>query len=174
MTRSPSAKAEQISREGRKVTAGRHSDARERISNAMRRIEDTLIANDGVYPNSKDGKVGIRNVLMEAELSITYFEKKDRPKIVALKMKVQAWLAKLGRVSAGNVKAIRRKVTARADAAQAEANEVRQRYAEAELEYAATLLELSDARKSVDGLKQRNAELLAQIANVIPIDRKRK
>jgi hypothetical protein len=42
------------------------------------------------------------------------------------------------------------------------------------LEYAATLVELSDARRTIEDLKRQNGELLMQIANVIPIDRRPK
>ncbi|MEY9158499.1 hypothetical protein [Bradyrhizobium japonicum] len=171
--RSPAGRAEQISVEGRKVAAGRRSDARQRISDTMKSIEQAVIANDGVYPNSKDGKINIQVLLKEAGLNPVYLEKK-RPEIIALKNQVRAWLRKLGKVSPGNVDAIRRKVTAKADEARAEADEVRQRYAEAELEHAATLAQLDAARKTIEDLKREKAELLMQLANVIPIDRRAK
>lgn len=139
----------------------------------MEKIEAALIANEGVFPDSKDGKVNIQVLLKEAGLNPVYLEKK-RDKIIALKKDVQAWLRKIAKVSPGNVGAIRRKVTAKADEARAEADEVRQRYAEAELDYAATQAELSAALKTIEDLKREKAELLQQIANVIPIDRKPK
>lgn len=140
----------------------------------MGRIEAALIANDGVFPDSKDGKINIQIVLDEAGLNPVYLEKK-RPKIIALKKQVQTWLkTKIAKVAPGNVDAIRRKVTAKADEARAEADEVRQRFAEAELDYAATQAELSAALKTIEDLKREKAELLQQIANVIPIDRKPK
>jgi len=168
--RSPSGRAAQISGEGRKVAASRHSDARKRISDAMKRIEATLIANDAVYPHSKDGMINIQLVLKEAGLNPVYLEKK-RQKIIDLKSEVQSWLKKLRAVSPGNADAIRRKVTMKADEARAEANEVRQRYVEAELEHAATFLELSEARKTIEDLKREKTELMMQMANVIPIER---
>jgi uncharacterized protein (DUF3084 family) len=83
-------------------------------------------------------------------------------------------LERIGKVSPGNVAAIRSKVTAKAVAARAETDEVKQRYAEAELEYAATLLDLKKATDRIRELEKENQTLRKQIGNVIPIGQGRK
>lgn len=164
----------QVSIEGRKVAAQRHAGARDRIAAAMTSIEKAMIANDGIYPESRDGKVTQQTVLAVAKLSPAYFGKTSRSGIASLNRDVKSWLERIGKVSLGNVAAIRSKVTAKAVAARAETDEVKQRYAEAELEYAATLLDLKKATDRIRELEKENQTLRKQIGNVIPIGQGRK
>jgi hypothetical protein len=164
-----------LSKEGRRVAAARHADAKSRILDAIQKIEAIIIRNDGIYPDMPDGKVSVQAVLKVAGLSPAYLEK-DRPNIRALKAEVRGRLKKIAEVTLGNVDVIRKKIGEQANAARAETRKVRQAYAEAELGHAQTVFELAEARKRIEILEKENADLLKQIAGrkVVPIDRGRR
>jgi hypothetical protein len=150
----------------KKHAAGKHASARDRIFDAIRAIDKAMKANDGIYPNSGDGKVTIQVVLEKAGLSPAYLEKKRRPKIVALKEEVKAELKTIGKDAPADARAIRHVASAKAEAARKETLAVRQKYHEAEVEYAATLKELAEARSRIIELEQ-------QVGKVVPIGKGR-
>jgi hypothetical protein len=162
---------DRLSDEGRKAAAARHARSRDAVLAAMKDIEATVIENDGIFPERHDGKITKQSLLDKAGLSSSYLEKQT-PKMKAFKREVNAWIKKMEQVSPGNVDAIRRRVTRKAETAREETRAVRQAYAEAELLHAQTISDLEKARRTVEELREQNAALLKRLAGkkVIPID----
>jgi ATP-dependent Clp protease ATP-binding subunit ClpA len=165
---------DRISDEGRKAAAARHARSREAVLAAMKDIEETVIENDGIYPDRPDGKVTKQLLLHKAGLSSSYLEKQTT-KIKAFKREVNTWIQKMQQVSPGSVDAIRRRVTHRAETAREETRALRQAYVEAELLHAQTVSDLDKARRTIEELKEQNTALLKRLAGkVISIDRGRR
>jgi hypothetical protein len=162
---------DRISDEGRKAAAMRHARSKEAVLAAMKDIEETLIENDGIYPERSDGRVTKQLLLDKAGRSSSYLEK-PTPKMKAFKREVNAWIKKMQQASPGNVDAIRRKVTHKAEMAREETRALRQVYAEAQLLHAQTISDLDKARRTIEELRGQNAALLKQLAGkkVTPID----
>jgi ATP-dependent Clp protease ATP-binding subunit ClpA len=165
---------DRISDQGRKAAAARHARSKEAVLAAMKHIEETVMENDGIYPERRDGKVTKQLLLDKAGLSSSYLEKQTL-KMKAFKREVNAWIKKMEQVSPGNVDAIRRRITHKAQTAREEARTLRQAYVEAELLHAQTISDLDQARRTIEELKEQNTALLKQLAckKVIPIGRGR-
>ena len=156
-------RAETIAAAGRKETAKRQTDSVTSIHLEMKKIDAEILANNGVYPLN-EGKLNIQELLRRVEKSPAYLEKKT-PRIIALKTAVTTWLTDTNQKILRGVANIRRSVNERVDKANDEVDDIRQAWAEAELEHAQTFADLVAANATITVLKQQNEELEAKLAD---------
>lgn len=149
-----------IAEAGRTVARKRHIEAAETIHAAMKKIEDDVQANGGIYPLNK-GVISIQELLRRAGKSAGYLEKKT-VRMVALKADVTKWINSINSKIVRGAKFIKRTVTERVDEANEEVKKIRQAWTEAELEYLVTRGELKAAQAIIADLQKQNASLLAQ------------
>jgi polyhydroxyalkanoate synthesis regulator phasin len=156
-------RAETIAAAGRKETAKRQTDSVTSIHLEMKKIDAEILANNGVYPLN-EGKLNIQELLRRVEKSPAYLEKKT-PRIIALKTAVTSWLTDTDQKILKGAANIRRSVTERADKANDEVDEIRQAWAEAELEHAQTFADLVAANATIAALKKQNEDLEAKLTD---------
>jgi len=147
-----------------------HTEARRRLLDVIDSIERSVAENNATTPLTDSGKLTIQAVLRMAGLGATYFTKK-RTAVLSLKQEVISRLAKI-EVLAHNSRAVPAPLASRkGHYERAETIAVMQRYAEAELEYAATLADLERARQKIAELENDVSTLQRQVGMVIPFNR---
>ena len=141
-----------IATHGRKAAAAKVDNTHARIETAKRAIEKDIERNDGIYPHAT-GKVTAAEVLRRAGLDTALLQK-DRHR--NLRIEVNAWVKSVHVRLRRGAKVIRKAVTERVDAARSEADEIRQRWTEAELVY-------NERGHQLAKLMEENALLKARI-----------
>lgn len=154
---------------GAAVAERRANDTVDAVRKAMKKIELDLEANDGVYPYA-NGEISAAEVLRRAGMSNTALQK---PRHREIRDEVNAWVADVRTKMRRGAKVVRRAVTERANAADAELRMLRQRWVEAELEYVETASRLAELEKRCAHLETENESLRQKVAgyNIIPIVR---
>jgi hypothetical protein len=167
MSREPTALRRMIAEHGRGEARRRLVTTVEKIARAMRDIEQDVELNDGVYPFGK-GKLSRQEVFRRAGLGPAVLEKKrtaeERERNAATKQKLDEWLGHANAKLLRGAKSIRRAITARVDEAHEELKAIRQRWAEAELEYVDGQEKLAAANSTIAGLRKRVARLEAEFS----------
>lgn len=148
--------------------------AEERLFAVISDIAKAVAENSGVYPSSRSGKLTLAAVLRMAGLNPSYLEKKNRPHIVAMKERAILELTRIGVLSPRH-RVVMSSPTSRkgGNLDRSETIAVMQAYAEAELQYQATLKDLDAARSRIVELEVQVRTLQQQVAHVIPISRSR-
>ncbi|MBO1905299.1 hypothetical protein KHP60_09720 [Microvirga sp. 3-52] len=160
-----------IAKHGEAAAAAKADSTRAAILKAMRQIEADIERYEGIYPYAK-GEVTAAEVLRRARLSSTLLQK---PRHRGLRDEVKAWVDRVQMKLRKGLKVVRRAVTERADAAKDEVRLIRQRWAEAELEYIENANKIDELTKECARLEAENARLKAALAgeNVHPLERKK-
>lgn len=117
--------------QGRKAAARKAATTVEKVARAKRAVEIDLERHDGVYPYA-GGRLTAEEVLRRAGLNRALLQK---PRHADLKSDLKAWLLDIKKKQLKGKKIVRKAVTERADNAEGEINRIRQRWAEAELEF---------------------------------------
>jgi hypothetical protein len=117
--------------QGRKAAARKAATTIEKLVRAKRAIEIDLERYDGVYPYA-GGRLTAEEVLRRAGLNRALLQK---PRHADLKSDLKAWLLEIKKKQLKGKKIVRKAVTERADNAEGEINQIRQRWVEAELEF---------------------------------------
>jgi len=146
----------------RKEAMSRHLLSVRAIHDAMRTIQCEFERNEGIYPLN-GGKITVQEVLRRAGKSSAYLEKKSE-KIIQLKGEVARWVTEVNGRALRGAKTIRKAVTERITQVADDLRMLRQRYAEAELEYLETQQQLAAAQKTIEELRQQNARLQSKIS----------
>jgi chromosome segregation ATPase len=172
----PTAFRRTIAEHGRKEARRRVMTTVEKLAKAMRDIEHDVEVNNGVYPFG-NGKLSRQEVFRRAELGPAVLEKKrtpeERERNAAMKRKLDEWLGHASAKMLRGAKTIRRAITARVDKANEELKVIRQRWAEAELEYVDAQVKLAAANSTIADLRKQVADLEADPSGnkVVPIRR---
>lgn len=163
---------EGIAAAGRKAAGEKADHTRARIEAAKKKIERDIEKNDGLYPFAK-GKLTVAEVLRRAGLSPASLQKAHH---LEMREDLKTWIAERQAKLQRGVKSIRRAVTERVDAAKEDVKMLMQRYAEAELDYAARDREIADLKEKVKVLEAENTRLKNATAgsNVVAIDKGRR
>lgn len=156
-----------IATRGRATAMQRTRSASDAIQKAKALIERDFERNHGIYPYNA-GSVTATEVLRRAGLERTFLAK---PRHRELRDDVNVWVKAVQKRILLGAEVIRRAVTEQKDAARAEADAIRQRWAEAELEYVDAQVTLEDLRTRCAALEAENAKLRALTAgkNIISI-----
>lgn len=133
----------------------------------MREIERAIEKSQELYPWN-GGRVTNSEVLRRAGLDRAILQKSRHRE---LRDEVNIWVHTVSKRMISGSKVVRKAVSERVDTAKSEANEIRQRWAEAELIYIDQEAQIRDLAARCDTLEQENARLRASIAgeNVVPI-----
>jgi chromosome segregation ATPase len=167
---SKEARNRRIAHEGSNYASKKHLQSKGSLEGVMQRIEEEIDSNEGIYPYN-DGKITVDELLRRAGKSPAYLQK-NTPKIKALKAEVNAWIKRIKGQIASGAPSVRREVNERVKKAKKEADEVRQAYAEAELELSRTVADLAKAKQTIGELEKQNTSLLMRLAGqtVVPFD----
>lgn len=117
--------------QGRKAAARKAATTVEKVARAKRAVEIDLERHGGVYPYA-GGRLTAEEVLRRSGLNRALLQK---PRHTDLKSDLKAWLLDIKKKQLKGKKVVRKAVTERADNAEGEINLIRQRWAEAELEF---------------------------------------
>lgn len=147
--------SENLADKGRKIAAQRAAQTIEKITRAQRVIEADLERHGGVYPY-EGGRLSTEEVLRRAGLHRALLQK---PRHRALRDQVNAWVAEIKKKQLKGKKVVRKAVTERADRAEDEIAQIRQRWAEAELEFA-------EQANEVARMTSKCAKLEAEVARL--------
>jgi hypothetical protein len=126
-----------------------------KLRSAMINIEADIERNDGLYPYS-NGEVTTAEVLRRAGLSEALLQKARHGQT---RREVAVWVARIRKRIVLGAKVVRKAVSERSEAAEAQVREVLQRLTETELEYVESLRRISE-------LEQMCAHLQAQLDRV--------
>ena len=151
-----------IAQAGADYARGKHLESKASLQEMMRRIELDIDANAGIYPYN-DGKLTVDELLRRSCKSAAYLQK-DTPKIKALKKEVNAWISRVRGQATSGAPSVRREVNERVKVTKKELDDVRQAYAESELQLTRMTAELAEATKKVGSLEKENANLLKRLA----------
>ena len=142
---------------GRKAAEANKAETLNRIERGKRKIIQDIERYEGVYPV---GKITVAEVLRRAGLTKDVLQK---PRHHESRSELTSWVNDLkSRLLSG--KALRGAVTARADAARSDLDEIMQKWAEAELEFVETSKALADARKRLENWRQRTQNCALRLA----------
>jgi chromosome segregation ATPase len=167
---SKKARNRRIALEGSNYANEKHLQSKASLEGMMQKIEEDIDDNECIYPYNK-GKITVDELLRRAGKSPAYLQK-NTPKIKALKLEVNAWIKRIKGQIASGAPSVRREVNERVKRSKKEAEEVRQAYAEAELELSRTLAELAKAKQTIDELEMQNTALRMRLTGqtVVPFD----
>lgn len=147
-------------------------DGETRLFAVIEEIERSVQDNDGVYPLTTSGKLTMAAVLRLAGLNSSYLAK-NRSGIESLKEKAIERLNRIGVLSKRSRVVFRQSLPRSNRHRSPEVIALMQAYAEAEIQHAATLSDLTVAHRKIEELEAQITELRHQPANVIPISRHR-
>lgn len=152
---------------GRSAAESRRTMTVSAIRIAMKTIERDIEKNHGLYPYNA-GSISTAEVLRRAGLDVRLLAKMRHRE---LREEVNAWVRQVQRRILRGADVIRRAVTERKDAAQAEADAIRQQWTEAELEYVEAQITLAMIKAKCAELDEENLRLRRSIAggNVVPM-----
>lgn len=144
-----------IANHGRKAAAKKAAATVEKIARAKRAIEAEIERYGGVYPYA-GGRLTADEVLRRAGLNRTLLQK---PRHSELNGQVKTWLENIAEKRAKGKDVVRKAVTDRVDSSEDELSLIRQRWAEAELEFV-------EQANEVARLIRKCAELEEEIASL--------
>lgn len=147
-----------IADHGRRETAARKEATARKILDAMREIEKEVDTNGGLYPYN-DGRLSQQELLRRAGVNGAALQK---PTHSDLRTRTNAWLRQIKYKATIGAKSVRAEVTDRIRAKDEELKRVKQRWAEAELQY---LEEQREASEIIAKQSQRISELEEQLAS---------
>ena len=150
-----------IADHGRKAAKKKREATVSKIERAKKTIAKEIARNFGVYPHS-GGRLSVEEVLRRAGLDRALLAK---PRHEVLRVELREWVAQTVDGTITGHTNIRRHVTKRADDANTELNKIRQRWAEAELEFAEQSGELSELRLKCERLEADIRELHRVLAD---------
>lgn len=150
-----------ISEHGRQAAKKKRDDTVSRIERAKKTIAKEIARHFGVYPNA-GGRLSVEEVLRRAGLDRALLAK---PRHAALRTELRKWVTQTLDGTISGHKNVRRHVTQRADDADTELDKIRQRWAEAELEFAEQSGELSGLRLKCQRLEADIRELHRALAD---------
>ena len=170
-----------IAVEGAKAAQKKFAKSRRQIERGMKLIEADIEKNDGeekdiLYPFA-GGRITIAEVLRRSGKSEAYLRKADRqPALADLKREIEAFVDRANALILKGAPSIRRAVSDRVNDANDNVRQIKQAWAEAELEHNETLNKLAKAEKTIEYLTAENASLLKKLAGktVVDLDTRRK
>jgi hypothetical protein len=150
-----------IAEHGRLAAKKKREATVSRIERAKKTIAKEIARNFGVYP-FVGGRLSVEEVLRRAGLDRALLAK---PRHATLRAELRTWVAQTLEGTITGHTNIRRHVTQRADEANTEIDKIRQRWAEAELEFAEQSGELSELRLKCERLEADIRELHRALAD---------
>lgn len=165
-----------IAGEGSRAAQKKFEESQKQIRAGMVLIEADVEKNNGIYPFA-GGRITVAEVLRRSGKSEGYLRKTEQqPALAELKREIETFVERASARIAKGARTIRRAVSDRVDEANDEVRQIKQTWAEAELEHNEALNKLAQAEKTIEQLEAENATLLKKLAGktVVELDTRRK
>jgi hypothetical protein len=150
-----------IAEHGRTAAQKKREATVSKIDRAKKTIAREIARNFGIYPHA-GGRLSVEEVLRRAGLDRALLAK---PRHEVLRAELRKWVTEMVDGTITGHTNIRRHVSKRADDANTELDKIRQRWAEAELEFAERSGELSELRLKCERLEADIRELHRVLAD---------